>query len=571
MKIFYLMLLLFCNISILHSIVPLYLRQTTGWAEKTLQSLTLEQKIGQLFIVAAASNFEQPNEILAASMFASPYTMTEENVLPLIKDYYVGGVVFLYKSDPIRQIALTEKFQKHAGLPLLITQDSEWGLSMRLDIDPTKVVRYPRAMTLGAVQDEKIMYAIGFEIGMQCKAIGVHVNFAPVCDVNNNPENPVIADRSFGDNPEHVALCAARFARGLQDAGILACAKHFPGHGDTTTDSHSALPVIAHSKERLEALELISFRKLINEGIDCVMNAHLHLPAYDNRMNRSSSLSYAVVTQELQKRLGFQGLVITDGLGMKAITDHFKPGELELEAYLAGNDIILCPLDVPAALELIKNTIKTPEDLEDLDNRVLKVLYAKEWVMKTEQQKDLQERMAFLVRPEAYALQKEAFYKALTCAKNDVPMPYGPELLKQSAVITFGLDSENNFMNLLKGKSLLSVAYQAAVQEHEIEECIRSIASIKTVIIGVGKITKYVQQQFGINASVLKMVEQLKEQGKQVIITVFGTPYCLPYFKQADALIVAYEDYSLAHEAAAKFFLGEIEAEGKLPVHITLI
>lgn len=567
---FFILSIMFLLEVAVHSMNNAHELQTTDWAEKTLQSLTLEQKIGQMFVVATASNFEQPNEILAASMQSCPYDMSEKTVLSLIKDYYIGGVVPLYKSDPIRQMKLIKKFQEHSSIPLLVLQDCEWGLAMRLDCDPSLVVRYPRAMTLAAIQDKKIIYDVGFEVGQQCKAIGVHGNLAPVCDVNNNPENPVIADRSFGDDPEHVAECSVQFAQGLQDAGVHSCAKHFIGHGDTNIDSHNELPVIMHSKNRLEKLELIPFKRLIAGGVSAVMIAHLFVPNYDDRPNRPSSLSYAIVTEELKNRLEFKGLAITDGLGMKAITNHFAPGEIELEAYHAGNDIILCPLDVGCALERIRNTLTTAEHLQDLDQRVLKILRAKQWAMETQNKSTLEEIMAFLVRPEAYELQEKAFTKALTCVKNDLKESFGEKLLQHSAVITFGLTAENSFIDLLKDTCVQHSVYQSSLQEDEVEECVAAVEGINTIIIGIGQITKFCHEQFGINASLLNVIERFKKQGKQIIITIFGTPYCLPYFKNADALIIAYEDYAPAHKAAANFILGKIEAEGKLPVQISV-
>ncbi len=564
-----LVLILFFSICFLKPIMPPYLTQPTRWAENILQTLTRRQKIGQLFIVASASNFEQPNEILAATMQASPYRMDEEYISFLIKEYYVGGVIFLFKSDPIKQMALTQKFQQQSSILLFITQDCEWGLSMRLDNNPSEVVRYPRNMTLGAIADEKSVYEIGYEIGKQCNALGVHINFAPVVDVNNNPENPVIHDRSFGDDPERVARLGELFMHGLQDAGIIACAKHFPGHGDTHVDSHSALPVIMHSQERLKAVEMVPFKKLIDEGVGAVMNAHLFLPAFDARENRPSSLSYAVVTQELKQKLGFQGLVITDGLGMQAITDHFKPGEVELEAFLAGNDILLCPLDVPAALDLIENAVISGRISEyELDARVLKILKAKEWAFKHHVAVTQDEALRFFVRPEAYALQEKVYTQALTCVKNQLTIHYSSDFVASTAVVTIGMNSANKFSELLEKYCSTSVSFSAQFSQNDFESCLESLREVETVIVGIGSFTKDVHKQFGLSATTLALLRRLKEQSKQLIVVIFGTPYSVSYCKDADEIIIAYEDYAPAHKAAAQFLLGEIKAEGKLPIKI---
>lgn len=546
---------------------PPFLANNNQWAEKTLASLTLQQKIGQLFVVAAASNFDQPNELLASSMFASPYKMDEEYVNALIKNYHVGGVIFLYKSDPKKQMALTEQFQKLASIPLLIAQDSEWGLSMRLDGDPEKVVRYPRNMTLGAITDENIIYDIGYEIGQQCAAIGVHMNCAPVVDVNNNPENPVIHDRSFGDDPERVAQYGALFAQGLQNAGVIACAKHFPGHGDTTVDSHVALPVIKHTKERLEAVELVPFKKLIDNGVSAIMTAHLAIPALDATPHQPSSMSYEIVTEKLKNSMNFQGLVITDGLGMQAITNHYKPGELELAAFLAGNDILLCPLDVPRAAMLIEKSVQSGKILQtDLDERVLKILQAKAWAF--EQQKNYKQKQTqdFLIRPEAYALQKKAYQQAITLVKKPHDLAFEESLIKQSCVVQIGTLMNNVFLKKLTQHTKNAHTYSAQLSNTKLQACLTVTKNFDTVIIALSGITKNSPQQFGITKNTFALIDSLKKAGKNVHVIIFGTPYCLTLLEKADTLIMAYEDAPAAQKAATNVLLGKVKAIGILPI-----
>ncbi len=546
---------------------PPFLANNNQWAEKTLASLTLQQKIGQLFVVAAASNFDQPNELLASSMFASPYKMNEEYVNWLIKNYHVGGVIFLYKSDPKKQTALTKKFQQLASIPLLIAQDCEWGLSMRLDGDPDKVVRYPRNMTLGAIVNESLIYDIGYEIGQQCAAIGVHMNCAPVVDVNNNPENPVIHDRSFGDDPERIAHYGALFAQGLQDAGVIACAKHFPGHGDTTVDSHIALPVIKHTKERLEAIELLPFKKLIDNGVSAIMTAHLAIPALDATPHQPSSMSYKIVTEKLKNSMNFQGLIITDGLGMQAITNYYKPGELELAAFLAGNDILLCPLDVPRAAMLIEKSVQSGKISQtDLDKRVLKILQAKAWAF--EQQKNYKQKQTqdFLIRPEAYALQKKAYQQAITLVKKPHDLAFEESLLEQSCVLQIGTLKDDVFLKKLTQHTQNAHTYSTHLNNTELQTCLTITKNFDTVIIALSGITKNSSQQFGIANNTRALINMLKTAGKKVHVIVFGTPYCLPLLEKADTLIMAYEDAPAAQKASAKVVLGKIKARGKLPV-----
>lgn len=374
---------------------------TASWAQNRLQKLTLEQKIGQLFVAAAVSQIDGNEQFIATS----PYKMDQGHIEQLITNYHVGGIIYLGTGYAATQVALTERYQSLALTPLLIAQDFEWGLTMRLKDG----MEFPRNKMLATLDNESLIYHMGYEIGLQCKALGVHMNLAPVVDVNNNPNNPVINTRSFGDDKHVVASKGLLYMHGLQDAGIIACAKHFPGHGDTDVDSHYDLPRIAHPIERLHNLELYPFKQLIADGVMSVMIAHLEVPAIETQPQLPSSLSYNVVTQLLQKDLGFDGLIITDGLGMQGAMKHYQPGDIELRAFLAGNDILLCPLDVPKAVSLIKQAIELGTvTMQELDRRVLKILQAKEWAIINQPK-----RPPFCIeqfsRPEAVQLQKTIY------------------------------------------------------------------------------------------------------------------------------------------------------------------
>ena len=407
-----------------------------------LQSLTRREKIAQLFCVAAVSNTEQKDEVLASALFKSPYRMSQDYIEWLIQEYTIGGILFLFKSTPAQQMIMTAKFQALSKIPLLIAQDCEWGLTMRLD----DTVCYPRNMTLGAIQDTSLLYKFGKEIGKQCKAIGVGMNLAPVADVNNNSQNPVINNRSFGENKDNVVRACAAVMQGLQDAGILACAKHFPGHGDTSVDSHIELPVIAHSRKRLEEIELHTF-KSIAPTISAIMNAHLSVPALGTQENQPSSLCRAIVTGVLKKELDFKGLIVTDGLGMKAITNYYHPGDIELQAVLAGNDIILAPLDVPRAVYLIEQALRDGQFTEeDLDARVLKILHAKNSIMQGKIPYTIDQAETFITRPKAYALKKQLFENAVTLVKNQCSLlPLNIETLPAVGVVQINGDEHATF------------------------------------------------------------------------------------------------------------------------------
>lgn len=569
--------------------IPEFLNCKSIWAEKTLKSLTLRQKTGQLFIVATASNFNQSNEILASSMQQCPYNLNPEYIDKLIKDYNIGGLIFLYKSDPITQKKFIDKYQNQSTVPLLIAQDSEWGLSMRLDEDPSKVIRYPRNLTIGAIANKNLIYELGKEIGRQCAAIGVHMNLAPVVDINHNPENTVIHDRSFGDNKKIVAECSALYAQGLHDAGIIACAKHFPGHGDTNVDSHLDLPVIKHDINRLESVELYPYKKLISnkKNIPAIMSAHLAVSSLD-LSNTPASMSYDIITKKLKNEMNFEGLVITDGLGMKAITKKYNPGKLELKAFLAGNDILLCPLDVPLAVDLIEKAVKLGLVSEsDLNQRVLKILKAKEWAFekhkkcdksrsdkflsgvalaKTERNKKITDIESYLVRSEAAKLQKILFDSAITIAKDPLKILEN-NILQDSCIIQVGELSENYFINSLRSHKYKVYSYSSELTEEEVNLICQNSLNSKSVVIAIGGINK-LSKRFGISKNVSLLVDCLKRINKQVIVILFGTPYSIKYFNNADCIIAAYEDIWLTQNSVANILLGQIKATGILPVSL---
>ena len=254
--------------------------------------------------------------------------------------------------------------------------DAEWGIGMRLD----SVMDFPRQLTLGAVRNNNLIYKMGEAIAEQCQRLGVHINFAPVVDVNSNPLNPVINDRSFGEDMYNVSNKGIAYMKGLQDNKVLACAKHFPGHGDTDKDSHKTLPSVAQDYTRIDSLELYPFKQLIESGVGSIMNAHLYVPALDSLEKRASSLSKKICTDLLKGELDFKGLSFTNALNMKGVSQYFKPGQLELKAYKAGNDILLFPEDVPKAIRVLEKAFKNGElDLNELDSRVRKILQLKYW------------------------------------------------------------------------------------------------------------------------------------------------------------------------------------------------
>lgn len=539
-------------------------------AEELLTTLTLRQKIGQLFVIAAVSN---ENDLAGKSQrmrIGSPYCVDKKYVIHLIKEYGVGGVIFLQKSDPATQKAFTKELQTIASIPLLVVQDSEWGLSMRLDNDPQKVVRYPHNMTLGAITDKQLLYDFGYEIGRQCMAIGVHMNLAPVVDINNNVLNPIIHDRSFGDDPERVTNAARQVIAGMHDAGILVCIKHFPGHGDTQVDSHYDLPVIMHDRMRLNEVELVPFRQLAVSHVDAIMHGHLAVPALDIT-NTPSSLSYAIVTQLLQKEWQYEGLNITDGLGMGALSRYYAPGQLELAAFLAGNDILLCPVDVPGAIDYIEDAIIAGQISEgDLDRRVLKILRAKEWAYERSRETAyvFDNDDQYLVRPAAYDLQQKLYQAAITVVSQHHSIELTSDMMSKSSMVQVGVLPGA----LLQQKSI-DYGYRflqcsAELNDQEYDHCIQLVVNTDTVILVIGEMHKCITRNFGVSSNTIALLQQLRAMNKKVIAVIFGTPYSLTLFNDADMVIVAYENISVVQQAVLNVLSGILPATGRLPIVI---
>ena len=328
------------------------------WVDSVFRSLSDDEKIAQLMVIRAHSNLG-PDHVA--------------KVVGDISKYNVGALCF-FQGGPIRQANLTNYYQRIARTPLMVTIDGEWGLGMRLD----SVTKYPYQLTLGALTDENLVYRMGLAVGDQCKRMGIHVNYAPVVDINNNPDNPVIGFRSFGEDKEKVSRFGVAYMKGMQDAGIMACAKHFPGHGDVAVDSHLDLPIINKSKAQLDSMELVPFRAMFDAGVGSVMIAHLYIPAIDNTPNKATSISKNNVTGLLRNELGYQGLTFTDALEMKGVAKYFPGGTIAVEALIAGNDMLCLPACVPETIDAVKQAIAQNRlTWDDINAKVKKVLMSK--------------------------------------------------------------------------------------------------------------------------------------------------------------------------------------------------
>lgn len=533
---------------------PAFLMSDSEWADSVLNSLNLEEKIGQLMMVASYSYMGDDHR---------------ENIARLIEKYNIGGVIFM-KGHPVRQAKMTNYYQSKAKTPLMIAADAEWGLSMRLD----STITYPRQMMLGAIQDDRLIYQMGKDIGSQLKRIGVHVNFAPVVDVNNNPLNPVINSRSFGEDPYNVAAKAYMYARGLEDAGILACYKHFPGHGDTDSDSHYSLPVIKHSRERLDSIELVPFRDGIRRGIPAIMSAHMNVPVLDSTPNLASSLSERVLQDELMGSMGFRGLIFTDALGMNGVARYYKPGELEVKAFNAGNDILLMPKDAAKAINYIKREVKRGRISEkEIDARCKKILMAKYWLGLNEPVNIETDSLYQDLNDPFYLTEKNKFIShSLTLLKNNSELLPLREIHNYKiASLSIGSGNPDLFGENLKLYGDLDDYYISEEQLPFLKDSLYNlIEKYNTVIISIQNTSQWPGRNYGIYPQLTTFLNELEYQGN-LILSLFGSPYAITKLgdtEKFDALILAYDDSDETKKIAAQSVFGAYAFQGKIPVSV---
>ncbi len=405
----------------------------TKWVDSVYNQMSLDERIGQLFMVAAYSNKD---------------SVHNNSIEKLVSQYKIGGLIF-FQGGPKRQARLTNRYQKKAKLPLFIGIDAEWGLAMRLD----SVGRFPWNMTLGAIQDMNLIEKVGESYAKQSKRMGIHFNFAPVLDINTNPKNPIIGNRSFGENKENVTKSALALMKGIQNNGVFATGKHFPGHGATSTDSHYSLPTIDYSKQHIDEIELYPYKKLFAEGLSSVMVAHLNVPSLEERENFPSSLSYNIVTNILQKDLGFEGLIFTDALNMKGASNFKKPGEIDLAAFMAGNDILLFAENVPLALEKIcvayQDSLISEERMQQSVKKILNFKY--KIGLNNYKPIDTMNLYEDLNSANDKALQYKLYEEAITVVRNrDEILPIKNYENEKIAYLKFGDDTNSHFLSTLR-------------------------------------------------------------------------------------------------------------------------
>lgn len=519
------------------------------WVDSIMNTMSLEEKIGQLFMIQAYSNKDAKHKKFVSDM---------------ITKYHVGNLIFM-KGTPEKQVKLTNDYQKLAAkVPLLIGFDGEWGLDMRLK----NTYRFPWNMTLGAIENPKLIEKLGERIGEQCKRVGIHINFAPVVDVNTNPNNPIIGNRSFGEKKENVAEKSIAFTKGMQHAGVLANAKHFPGHGDTATDSHKTLPTINFSEQRIDSIELYPFKKQFDAGVASVMTAHLSIPSLELNPSLPSSLSEKVVTGLLKDELGFQGLIFTDGLNMKGAANYATAAEINLAAFIAGNDILLIPQDVPNTVKLFKESVENGSLAEErLDFSVKKILKAK-FLVGLDTFNPIPEYglLDDLNTVKDEVLHRSLLKNVITLVKdkfNNVPITNLES--KKIAYVSLGDAKGNHFSETLQKYARVDV-----VSDKHLGGLLRKLKRYDLVIVGFHKSNKNPWKSYKFSNKDLVWLQEIA-RNKQVILDVFASPYSLlqvKTFENIDGVIVSYQNSKLAQELSAQAIFGAFGIKGKLPVSI---
>ena len=526
------------------------------WVDSVFASLTPDQRIAQLMVVRLSERT------------STGILFYDKKVTELVKKYNIGGVC-LFQGNPTLQAATVNSLQAIAKTPIMMCIDGENGLGMRFD----SIIPLNRQMMMGAVQDETIIYNYGKLVGEQCKRAGIHVNYAPVVDVNNNPNNPVINDRSFGEDKYKVASYGIAYMKGMQDVGVMACAKHFPGHGDVDVDSHKDLPVINKTIAQLDSLEFYPFKQIFKAGVGSVMIAHLSIPAIDNIPNKPTSISYKNVTELMRNKMGYQGLTFTDALEMQGVKKFYPDGEASVESIIAGNDMLCLPGDVPMSIIKIKEAIKKKKlSWADIETHCRKVLAAKyQYGMANLQPVNLTNITAD-INSNVNAMKKVIAENALTLLNktDDVFFPLKPnDALTKIVYVSLGTSTDNEFSKKMRSEYKADVFY--INYKHDAGRVLSLVELIKKrykkVIIGVHNYARVPLNNFGISPSAVDLVTQLQNQ-TNAITFIFGNPYAIKNWCNAKNLVACYEDDTITQNTAFEFLQGKIQAKGKLPVTV---
>lgn len=531
--------------------------------EQVCSKMSLEQKIGQLFMPRCNAGSLVDNG---------------DQIKKFIHDFHIGGVIFM-TSDAKKQVELTNEFQKLSEIPLLIGLDAENGVAMR----HVNLPGLPQQLMLGALEDNFLVRKYGHEVACQCRRLGVHVNFAPVADVNNNPLNPIIGNRSFGESVVNVTSKSIAYMQGLHEGGVLACFKHFPGHGDTNADSHSTLPIITHDRKRLDEIELMPFKEGIKAGVAAVMTAHLHVPALDDTAHIPASLSKKIVTGLLQKELGFKGLIFTDGLKMKGVQEFYtEPGQAECEAFKVGNHILLDPAFLEEAFLKIKEAVQEDKKLATLlELTVRKILHFKYCLglPLTNSPIATENLESNLINQEFYDLKKEIIENALTYVGNDqevlkrlngnVKKHMNGEIIKSVALVNVNPVEATVFQSFFMSAGIDTFRLEDGISENNLAVMLDQLKDYEQVIIAVHNMNRNGIRRFGVLESMQNSIKTIVHQKPDnSIVVLFGTPYAVSFFKECPHMIVAYNADPMTQDITAQKLLSGDTFAGVLPVSL---
>jgi beta-N-acetylhexosaminidase len=531
------------------------LSEQNHWVDSVYKKMSRKERIGQLFYVRAHTNMGKAYE---------------DSVGKIIEEEHIGGLVF-FQGGPVRHANLINNYQKLSKVPLLIAMDGEWGLGMRLDSS----VSYPYQMTLGAIQNNTLIYKMGQMVAYDFKRLGMHINFAPDMDVNNNPNNPVINYRSFGDNKYNVAQKGIAYFKGMQDAGLIVFAKHFPGHGDTNVDSHFALPQLPFTRARLDSLEEYPFREAINAGISGVMIAHMNIPALDTTKNLPSTLSRPIVTGVLKDSLGFKGIVASDAMEMQGVVKNFPNGEADVRAFLAGNDLIELSVNSKNGAKLILKALRKKRvTKEEFEARIKKLLAAKYWAgLNTYNPTMPANLLQDINRPAAAELIQQLGDAAITVLKGS-SQTIRQNPLRRTAIVSIGVDRPTTFqMELSKwyaNSMIFLVGKNTSVTD--MNRMLQTLKGFDQIFVSIHDTRTRPASKLDYSSDVKYLVAALAAK-PNTVTSVFANPYTiagLPGIEKSAGIIVGYQKDDAMQRSAVKVITGLMKPAGKLPVSVNV-
>lgn len=526
--------------------------EPNAWVDSVFKKLSKRDRIAQMFMVRAHTDKGQA---------------FEDSIAKVIKKERIGGLVF-FQGGPVRQALLTNRYQSISKVPLMLSMDAEWGLGMRLD----STTSFPYQLTLGAIQDNKLIYEMGRQVALDFKRIGMHVNFAPVADINNNPKNPVIGFRSFGDNKFKVAEKVTAYMKGLQDNQVIVSVKHFPGHGDTDVDSHYDLPKLPFTKARLDSLEIYPFKELIKEGASGMMVAHMNIPSLDNTPNLPSTLSKPIVTALLKEELGFKGLIFSDAMEMKGVAKFFPDGEADVLGIIAGLDVIELSGNSKRAVKLVRQAIRKKKLTWDQVNAsVKKILYSKHWAgLHTKKYVQASNLIADLNRPEAAYLNQKLADAAVTLLNGDIQLK-NYDRTKKTAILSLGTNELSVLQTSLRPALLNSMNYilPKNITDQELDNVRKELKGYDQIIVGIHDMRKRPAPVLDYNKSLKAFIGELSAMNS--LFAVFANPYSLiglPGMESAKTILLNYQNTKEAQNASFRVINGGLKASGKLPVTV---